>query len=329
MKRKKKIPCSKNRNYGFGKTLLFAFKNAIDALFGRFDHYGTRRSHMIRIRVFAEFCRRHGIRDARDIDAELVASFGEYLKQRLKEVYEWPDGTNDKQISAAYAHNLISTMNTCLFAMRRDEVLHLSARKALGVARSNVRRTQIAADVADTKSATDRMVATGLQRGAAVVLLARAWGMRVYEAMLQDLDRMQSEVKKNGAAAILEGTKGGRKCLTRTIQAGDFQMEALDLALSVRPTGSRCLLMETEKPISFYRTELNQCRRILQKYGIPSFRELRSGFAEDIYEAIVQGPSPLRGSIKDRELDRIARKEIARLLGHARFQIASSYIGGY
>jgi hypothetical protein len=329
MSKKKKTANTEKRNFGFGKMLLWAFKVALDVLYGRHDHYGTRRSHKIRVRIFVEFCQRKGVRDARQIDQTLLVAFGKYLKTRLERPYQWPDGQLDQPISVSYAHNLISTVNTCLYAVRNDEVLHLSARKALGVARSNVRKTQIEADVADAKSAADRMIAAGLKRGAAVVVLARAWGMRVNEAMLQDLDRMQRELEEQGGAAILEGTKGGRKCRSRTITAGKFQREALEFAISVRPAGSRCLLAKPENATSFYVTTLNRCRRILRKCGVPSYRELRAGFAEDIYEGIVRGPSPLRGPIGDKVLDRIARETVARLLGHARHQIASSYIGGY
>jgi hypothetical protein len=329
MKRKKKTPRSEKRNYGYGKQLLYAFVMALNALFGQHEHFGTRRTHQIRIRIFVKFCRRHGIRDARDIDMELITAYGHYLRHRLNEPYEWPDGEHDKTISVSYGHNLISTVNTCLYAMRRDEKVHLPARKALGVARSNVRKTQIQADIADTKTAADRMVASGNERGAAVILLSRAWGMRSTEATLQDLDRMMREVSATGSAAILEGTKGGRKCRSRTISAGKFQRKALEFAISVRPEGSKCLLSETDNVISFYRRELGRCRRILKKCGIPSIRELRCGFAQDIYEEIVRGPSPLRGPIGDRVLDRIARETVARLLGHGRPQVASSYIGGY
>jgi hypothetical protein len=329
MKRKKTIPPSQKLNFGFGKMLLFAFKVAIDLFYGCHDHYGTRRSHKIRVRIFAQFCRRQGIRDARAIDHEVITAYGEYLRHRLKQPFTWPDGETDKIISTSYAHNLISTVNTCMHAMRRDDELHLSARKALKVARSNIRKTQIEADIADTKTAADRMVAAGMGRGAAVVMFARAWGMRPNEAMLQDLDRMKREVAETGTATILEGTKGGRKCQSRAVPAGELQREALDFALSVRPPESRCLLSKTDNAVSFYRAVLNRCRRILKKLGIPSYRELRSGFAQDVYEEIVQGPSPLRGPIRDRVLDRIAREEIARLLGHARLQVASSYIGGY
>lgn len=329
MKSKAKKSCSQKRNFGFGKQLLYAFYIALKVFFGQDDHYGTRRTHKIRIRVFAEFCRRHGIRDARDIDLHFVEAYGTYLRHRLHDVYEWADGTRDNKISVSYAHNLISTVNTSLYAMRGNEKLHLSARKALGVARSHVRRTEIQADISDAKSAADRMIASGNQRGAAVVLLSRAWGMRANEAILQDLDRMTREVAATGSAAILEGTKGGRSCRSRTIPAGEFQREALEFAISVRPAGSKCLLSKTDNVISFYRRELGRCRRILKKSGIPSIRELRCGFAQDVYEEIVRGPSPLRGPIGDRVLDRIARETVARLLGHGRPQVASSYIGGY
>jgi hypothetical protein len=329
MKLKKKTPRNQKHNFGFGKMLLFAFKMALDALFGVHDHYGTRRSHKIRIRIFAKFCRRNNIRDARAIDRALIAAYGEYLRVRLNAPYVWPDGHKDRPISVAYAHNLISTVNTTMYAMRKNEELHLSARAALGVARSYIRKTQIEADIADAKTAADRMIAADMLRGAAVVLLTRAWGMRVQEAILQDLDRMKREVDKTGSAAILEGCKGGRVCLTRTIKAEEFQIEALEFALAVRPHGSTCLLSKTDSVISFYRTTLNRCSRILRKCGPPSFRELRAGFAQDVYESIVRGPSPLRGPIRDRALDRIAREEVARMLGHDRYQVASSYIGGY
>jgi len=118
-------------------------------------------------------------------------------------------------------------------------------------------------------------------------------------------------------------------CRTRVIEAGEFQRYALEFALAARPDGSRCLLSKTDTVISFYRTTLNRCRRLLLKCGIPSYRELRAGFAQDIYEEIVRGPSPLRGPIRDRVLDRHAREEVARQLGHARWQVAASYIGGY
>jgi len=329
MKRQKKTPRNQKRNFGFGKQLLFACEMAIDAFFGRHDHYGTRRTHKIRICIFAEYCKRNGVKDARDINRELICAYGDYLRLRLNASYVWPDGQTDKPIAVSYAHNLISTVNTTMHAMRSNEGLKVSAKKLLGVARSNIRTTQIRADLADTNTATDHMIAAGWDRGAAVVFLARAWGMRVQEALLQDLDRMTREIEATGSAAILEGCKGGRRCLTRTIKADKIQRHALEFALAARPEGSICLLSKTDNVITFYRTVLIRCSRMLRKCGIPSFRELRAGFAQDVYETIVGGPSPLRGPIRDRVLDQFAREEVARMLGHNRYQVSASYIGGY
>lgn len=328
MRNRKKSPRKGKRNFGYGRSLVFAFRCAIDAFFGSSDHFGTRRTHKMRIRIFAGFCRRYGIVDATLIDAELLVAFGHYLQIRVKEPFRWTKTDVEKPVSVAYAHNLISTVNTVLFAMRNDHRLKISARSALGVARSYIRETEIKADVADAKTAVDLMVAKDLHRGAAVVFLSRAWGMRVQEALLQDLDRVRREVAATGTAAILEGTKGGRRCRSRTIEAGELQKFALDFALAVRPERSRCLLSETDNVKSFLQTELNRCRRILRSAGIPSFRELRAGFAQDVYEEEMNGPSPLKSPITDKARDHAARQKVSRLLGHARPHVASGYIGG-
>lgn len=329
MIRRKKIPRQQKHNYGYGHQLCFAFCQALDAFYGKHDHYGTRRGHKKRIRIFAAFCRRHGIRDARDITQDTLVAYGQYLRERLGQDYLWENGDKDRQISIAYSHNLLSTANTALLAIRGDDRLKISAKEALGTSRSFVRKTPIQADLSDVQMAVDRLIARGEQRAAAVVLLCRAWGMRVREALLQDLPRMAKEVAEGESATILEGTKGGRRCPTRTIEADEYRREALGFALSVKPKGSRCLLSETDNVRHFLQTTLQRARRVLRDCGIPSYRELRAGFAEDCYENITGGSSPLKSPILDEALDRHARAEVARMLGHSRPQVANSYIGGY
>lgn len=48
------------------------------------------------------------------------------------------------------------------------------------------------------------------QRAAVVVLLARATGMRLREAILADLPRLSREANDLGRINIQDGTKGGR-----------------------------------------------------------------------------------------------------------------------
>ncbi|WP_144820422.1 integrase domain-containing protein [Marinobacter piscensis] len=324
-KRKRPEQC---KNYGKGERLLEAAHCAVDQFYGRDSHYNTRATHKKRVPVFVNFCRRHGINDARKINREFVLQFGAYIKARLDGDFEWPDGTLDQRISVAYAHHIMSTVNILMKAFRGDNALQVSARDVLGVCRQSVRVKPIEADVVDTLYAADHAVANGFERGAAVMRLARAWGMRVRECILQDLDRMKREIEATGEAAILEGCKGGRKSKDRTIKATEFRMEALNYAIEVRPKGSRNLLSETDTVKSFLLRVVNPCRKFLKRAGVPTFRELRAGFAQDIYEEVMAGPSPLKEAIRDKIMDRVARAEVARQLGHSRVSVASAYVGG-
>jgi hypothetical protein len=315
-------------NFGKGRQLGYAVKQALDDYYSRVSHYSTRSTHKQRAVTFVQFCRRHSIKDARDIDREFVLSFGQYVRQRIEGEFQWSDGAVDTSISVAYAHNLISTVNVIMRAFRGDNALKISGKQDLGVCRKSVRTRQIQADVVDAKDAADRAIVAGFERGSAVILMARAWGMRVREAILADLDRMMREIKRTGEAAILEGCKGGRKSRDRTIRANEFRMEALNFAIEVRPKGSKNLLSETDNMKKFLLRELNPCRSILKQACVPTFQELRAGFAQDVYEEILAGPSPLRQPVRDKVLDRIARAEVSRQLGHNRIRVASAYVGG-
>ena len=316
------------RNYSYGKKLDEAIHRALDQYYGRDSHFNTRATHKRRAALFVTYCKRHGTNDARKIDREFILQFGAYIKARLDGDYEWPDGDVDEEISVAYTHHAISTVNIVMRAFRGDDALKVSAREVLGVCRKSVRTKEVKADVLDARYAANVAIAFGFELGAAVIVLARAWGMRVRECILQDLDRMKREIEANGEAAILEGCKGGRRAKNRTIKANEFRMEALNYAIEVRPKGSRNLLSETDTVKSFLRTEINPCREFLRSSGIPHFMELRAGFAQDIYEEVMGGPSPLKGPIRDTVMDRIAREEVSRQLGHNRVSVASAYVGG-
>jgi len=324
---KRKRPDQK-RNYSQGRKLLEAAHRAVDHFYGRDSHFNTRATHKRRMTVFVNYCRHHGVNDARKIDRAFILQFGAYIKLRLNGDYEWGDGTVDEQISVAYAHNAISTVNILMRALRGDSALKVSGKEILGVCRQSVRTRPIEADVVDTQYAADQAIANGFERGAAVMRLARAWGMRVRECILQDLDRMKREIEATGEATILEGCKGGRQSKDRTIKATEFRMEALNYAIEVRPEGSRNLLSKTDTVKSFLLSEVNSCRQFLKSSGVPHFRELRAGFAQDVYEEVMAGPSPLKEAIRDKIMDRVAREEVARQLGHNRVSVASAYVGG-
>ncbi len=315
-------------NYGKGESLGYAADVAIDDFYTRASHFNTRATHKQRVKTFIKYCKQASMRDFRDIDKPFILQFGVYVKGRLESDHKWPDGSVDKRISIAYAHNVISTVNILMRAFRGDDQLKISGREVLGVCRKGLRTREIQADVVDMQHAANRAIAAGFELGAAVMMLARAWGMRVREAILQDLDRMQREIVATGEATILEGCKGGRKSKDRTIKINEFRQAALDYAIEVRPPDSKNLLSETDTVKRFLLRELNPCRPLLKNSGVPTFHELRAGFAQDIYEEILQGPSPLKQPIRDKIMDRIARDEVARQLGHGRRAIAGAYVGG-
>ena len=81
------------------------------------------------------------------------------------------------------------------------------------------------------------------QRAVAIVLLARATGMRLREAILTDLPRLSREAKDLGKIRIQDGTKDGRAGASAPhwIAVNDHVKDALELARRVSPAGSRNL----------------------------------------------------------------------------------------
>ena len=72
-----------NRNYGYGKQLAWAGKNALADRYGE-GHYITRASHEQRWQVFAQYMKQIGIKDARQIDQETMQGYANHLKTQVK-----------------------------------------------------------------------------------------------------------------------------------------------------------------------------------------------------------------------------------------------------
>lgn len=329
IKRYKRRRDVKRRNFGFGRKLRFACHKAIDWFYGKGGHLSTRYTHKRRVLVFTDFCYRCSVTDARDIDDNLMELFAKYLRARLDDVYEWPDGSIDSTIQVSYAQNLISTVNTTMRILRGDYALRISPSSSVCRQRSFTRSRPVDFVPSDVLAAVDELESLGMKKCAAVTLMAYAWGTRVREALLQDLRRMYREISKTGHAAILEGCKGGRSSTDRTVPAGPLQLYALEVAMAARPSESRNLLSETDTVRSVIDGELNRGRPIIKGHSIVSYRELRSAFAVGMYQTLTGGCNPLHGRLPEKDLDRAARAEVSRMLGHKRIQISNSYIGGY
>jgi integrase len=171
-------------------------------------------------------------------------------------------------------------------------------------------------------------------RAAAIVLLARATGMRLREAILADLPRLNREACDLGRINIQDGTKGGRAGASapRWIVVDDHVRGALRLARQVSPAGSRNLIAPHESYLSILQKIIRPARDILHAHNLKGFHELRAAYACERYEQITQHRAPTNGGQcgkVDRHLDREARRQLGYELGHARIDVVTAYIGGW
>ena len=118
-----------NRNYGYGKQLAWAGKNALADYYGR-GHFSTRAAHTERWNQFASFLKSSGIKDARQINQQTIEAYASHLKLLVE----------GEEMKVAYAQNLLSTVNVVMEAMRKDKALVIKPAQWVGN-RSNVRTT--------------------------------------------------------------------------------------------------------------------------------------------------------------------------------------------
>jgi len=315
------------RNFGYGRQLSYAGPQALRDLFGD-GHYGTVKAHSDRWQVFVRWCRSEdgpGFNDARQIDRQTLLEYAEHLRQQVEQ----------GAIGIATAQNRLSSVNRTLAALRGDQYVKVvSPSKTLGMRRTSVRRSvPQGQDREQVKRIVDELFEHQQPRAAAIAQLARATGMRLREAILADLPRLQREAEQLGRINIQDGTKGGRGGATapRWIMVDDHVCEALRNAEQVLPHGSRNLLAPNESYLDFQRGIVRPAREVLHTHNLKGFHELRAAYACERYEQITQHLAPINGGRcyqLDRRLDQEARAKISYELGHGRIDVVSAYIGG-
>ncbi|EMM1379614.1 integrase domain-containing protein [Pseudomonas aeruginosa] len=315
------------RNFGYGRQLSYAGPQALKDMYGG-GHYGTVKAHCDRWQAFVKWCRSEqgpGINDARQIDRSVLAAYATYLRDVVRR--------GDLAISTA--QNRLSSVNRAMAALRGDQYVRLpSPSKALGMQRSGVRHSvPQGQDREQVKQIVDALCRHHQLRAAAIVLLARATGMRLREAILADLPRLSREAEAFEKINIQDGTKGGRAGASapRWIAVDEHVRGALGFAQQVSPTGSRNLIAPSESYLIVLQEVIRPARDILHAHNLKGFHELRAAYACDRYEQITQHRAPINGGQccqVDRNLDRKARSQISYELGHDRIDVLSAYIGG-
>ena len=317
------------RNFGYGRQLSYAGPQALKDMFAG-GHFATVKAHSDRWQAFVRWCRSEdgpGYNDARQIDRQTLQDYAAYLRQQIQH----------GELCIATAQSRLSSVNRTLAALRGDQDVRIaSPSQALGQQRSSVRTR--APDGQDHQQVRRVLEALGEQQHAwvaAIVLLARATGMRLREAILADLPRLHREAEHLGRINIQDGTKGGRSGTSapRWVVAIEEVKAALQLArhASPAPPRSRNLLARDESYIAFLQQIVLPTRQTLHEQGLKGFHELRAAYACERYEQLIEHAAPVNGGQCyriDRELDRQARQQISHELGHNRIDVVSAYIGG-
>lgn len=315
------------RNFGYGRQLSYAGPQALKDMFGG-GHYGTVKAHCDRWQAFVRWCRSEqgpGINDARQIDRKVLTDYAAYLR----------DAVECGSLAISTAQNRLSSVNRTMAALRGDQCVKLpSPSKALGMQRTGVRQSAPQGqDREQVKQIVDALCRDHQQRAAAIVLLARATGMRLREAILADLPRLSREAQYIGKINIQDGTKGGRAGASapRWVGVDDYVREALRFASQVSPAGSRNLISPSENYLDILQKIVRPARCILQAYNLKGLHELRAAYACERYVKITGHSAPVNGGLRpmtNLQLDHLARKQISLELGHGRIDVVAAYIGG-
>jgi hypothetical protein len=302
------------KNHGYGRRMDYAGKQVLESHFGG-GHYSSVAAHGERWSAFSGWAKESGIKDMRDITAEHISKYAAQMK--------------DAGIAIATMHNRISTINVVLNHAREGSWNKISPKEVIGESRTQIRtKAPIMLDRAVYAAANTDMRAAGLDRAAAVLGLAREFGMRSEEATKADLGRLSQEASRLGKVNVLEGTKGGRDA-PRWVPVTADGRAALQAALAARPEGSRNLLRPGESYAAWRAGELRSGRDLLHGHGARGFHDARAAFACERYEILTGNRAPAvaghRGA--DRDADRAARQVIAAELGHGRPDVCRAYVG--
>ncbi len=305
--------CSVRRNFGFGRNIDYAVSQALRAMYGD-GSFATRHAHMARWRVFSRFLKGKGVHRFEHISAELVEEYARLLAAAV----------SDGITSVSYAVNILSTVNVASRAVRGDSRITVSPSRFIG------KRRCVREDSPDglhwdaVVALSQTLDAKGLPRAARAVLLARACGMRLREALLANIPRLRHEASEFGRINIVDGTKGGRRA-ERWIRVDERVLHALAMCGDVRN------LLECPKSLRLrkvYRGEVARAREIMAINGVGGYHELRASWACSRYEEITgrEAPAVCESLLTD-DLDKEARSQIAKELGHGRPSVSSAYVG--
>ena len=304
------------RNFGFGRSIKYAAKQALKFLKG--ERFSTIASHCHRFNLFADFCKKHNTNNAVYITLE---NFELYVSGIQTKVLRG-------DLSTSYAHNLISSINVVMYAFRRDNNVWLSPKKLFGP-RCHKRQVAPCTSLLKVRLACRKIKELAGNDIAILIWLARILGLRLKEGILLDAKVVLKQALKTGYVDIRKGTKGGRgKKVERLVPVDKRIIFALKIAVIVQ--GHRnSFIPEDEMLITFYRRIHRIALPILKEFSVKKIHDLRAAYACDRYEDILGIQAPVITGISPVKTDDIieGKRKISLELGHVREYVIDSYCG--
>ena len=314
-----------DRNYGYGKQLSYAGRNALKTIMAGQHH--TIATHLERWQRFCDWAKTQDIKEAHQVNNHTLKNYAQYLKARLN--------GQGKSIAVSTAQNRLSTCNTVLKALRGNNDIFINPAEALDAKRCHIRTEPPELSREKLFAAQQALCDQGHNRIAALLGLCRELGLRSREAALLDCRKALAQARENGVIDIERGTKGGRGKSTvtspsrveRLVPVSDTAMKALETAASLQSHKDN-LVPEHQRLPDFLSSVRHFSGAVLKKRGLNNRHDLRAAYACERYQQITHQDAPVIAGKRQclKSVDRKAREVIAQELGHNRTDVVASYI---
>lgn len=309
-----------SRNFGIGaRQMDRAGQIALDrAAAAGSVSFSTAATNSERWSDFCDWAREQGIKKMEDVTPEAVRSYGRELASRVAA----------GQLTPATAQNRVSAVNSVMGLATQGDWRSVSPTKDCDIPQRCAVREVVPGglDRAAYGRALYQVREHLGERAAAVVELAREFGLRAKEASLLDARGALAQAQHTNSVTISDGTKGGREREVPITSPG--QIEALQRAADAQGD-ARAVMAPDANWKGWQGVELREAREAVQQATGGGLHDLRAAYACERYEALTGHPAPCAGGeIQDRENDLSARLVIAGELGHGRIDVVSEYVGG-
>ena len=321
-----KFHTTNDRNYGYGKQLNYAGRNALITTMKGQHH--TIAAHSDRWKLFCEWAKTQAVKDARQVSSHTLKDYAEYLRARLN--------GQGKPIAVSTAQNRLSTCNTVLKALRGNNDIAINPAEALDGKRCHIRTEPPELSRDKLSAVQQELCDQGHNRIAALLGLCRELGLRSREAALLDCKKALIQARENGMIDIERGTKGGRGKSTvtspsrveRLVPVSDTAMKALETAATLQSHKDN-LVPEHQRLPDFLSAVRHYSGAVLKKHGLNNRHDLRAAYACERYQQLTHHIAPVIAGKQEclKSADKKARENIARVLGHHRTDVVASYLG--